>query len=351
MEGLAGGGIVDEDTVLPAVPAMWGLLEGRRAQAEIDHLGSAALATDWGTRILSDRSQLYDPLSYHYGSVWPLFTGWASLAAYRYGRPAVGYQALMANALLTFQGALGSVTELLSGDYAAPFGRSSHHQVWSQAMVVTPLLRGLFGIEARDAGRTLVFAPQLPPDWPSAEVRNVAVGGSRCDLAVKRDPGRMELRAECRGGAALKLEAAPAFPPDARIRAARLGSRALTPEIVAEGDVQRARVTVEGLEGGSVVFELDEGTEAYVPAEPPAAGARNRGLRLIRSRAQDGALRLLVEGRPGAGGSVMVRSPRQPTAVDGVVVEPAGVGLWRLRLRFEGPGDEYVRREFALPLP
>ena len=45
---------------------------------------------------------------------------------------------LMANALLTFQGALGYVTELLSGDFNAPFGRSSHHQVWSEAMVVTP---------------------------------------------------------------------------------------------------------------------------------------------------------------------------------------------------------------------
>ena len=36
------------------------------------------MATDWGARIISvNQSQLYDPLSYHYGSVWPLFTGWA----------------------------------------------------------------------------------------------------------------------------------------------------------------------------------------------------------------------------------------------------------------------------------
>ena len=42
----------------------------------------------------SRTSALYDPLSYHYGSVWPLFTGWVSMAAYRYGRPHVGYQAL-----------------------------------------------------------------------------------------------------------------------------------------------------------------------------------------------------------------------------------------------------------------
>ncbi len=103
------------------------------------------MATDWGMRIISDNSLLYDPLSYHSGSVWPLFTGWASVGAYRYGRPHIGYQALMGNALLTYANALGYVTELLPGDFNAPFGRSSHHQVWPEAMVVAPTLRGLSG--------------------------------------------------------------------------------------------------------------------------------------------------------------------------------------------------------------
>jgi hypothetical protein len=197
-----------------------------------------------------------------------------------------------------------------------------------------------------------VFAPQLPPDWPAAEVRNVAVGGWRCDLSVKRSPGRLGLGVTCRGGGQpLRLVAAPAFPPDARIRSVSSDGRVLTPEIVREGDVQRARVTVEGFNQGSVVFELDEGTEAFVPAEPPAAGARNRGLRLLRSSVERGALRLVVEGRAGGADTILVRSPRQPEAIPGVGVEPAGAGLWRLTVRFESPGGEYVRRELSLPLP
>ena len=150
----------------------------RRAPTpQLDRLGSGAMATDWGHRILSDRSALYDPLSYHYGSVWPLFTGWASMAAYRYGRPHVGYQALMANALLTEPGALGYVTELLSGDLNAAFGRSSHHQVWSEAMVVTPLVRGLLGIEPLDGGARLRIAPQLPADWDRVSVQRIVARG------------------------------------------------------------------------------------------------------------------------------------------------------------------------------
>src|SRR5439155_24376546 len=113
-DALSRAWVIEEDTVLPAVPMWFDGTEDGRAQAEIDHLGSGSIARDWGARILSDRSELYDPLSYHYGSVWPLFTGWTAMGAYRHGRPHVGFQALMANALLTETGALGYVTELLS---------------------------------------------------------------------------------------------------------------------------------------------------------------------------------------------------------------------------------------------
>jgi glycogen debranching enzyme len=186
---LSKASLIDEDTVLPAVPLWWRTLGDERAQSEIDHLGGGAIATDWGARIISNQSRLYDPLSYHYGSVWPLFTGWASMAAYRYGRPQVGYQALMGNALLTYSGALGYVTELLSGDFNSAFGRSSHHQVWSEAMVVTPLIRGLLGIEVEDGGNALTFAPQLPADWDRVTVSNVRAGDRKGKLTLERTGG------------------------------------------------------------------------------------------------------------------------------------------------------------------
>jgi glycogen debranching enzyme len=81
LNAIANARLIDEDTVLPAVPMWWGRWIAS-APTPRSIIGGAALATDWGQRILSNRSQLYDPLSYHYGSVWPLFTGWASMAAY-----------------------------------------------------------------------------------------------------------------------------------------------------------------------------------------------------------------------------------------------------------------------------
>jgi glycogen debranching enzyme len=354
LDALAAGGLVDEDTVLPAVPLWWGELDDTRAQGEIDHLGRGALATDWGHRLLASDSALYDPLSYHHGSVWPLFTGWVAMAAYRYGRPHVGYQALMANALLLSESAVGYVTELLSGDFRSAFGRSSHHQVWSEAMVVTPVVRGLLGITTGDGGRSLRFAPALPAGWDRVRVTNVALGGSRYDLAAAREPGRdrLSVRRVSQGAEeAVRLEVAPAYPLDAHIRGARVDGRPVHFEVTRSGDVQRVQVSVPAVGARrEVAFEYEAGTEAYVTMSRTAPGARSEGLRLLRSRAEPGTLRLLVEGLGGRTYTMGVRSPRRVEATAGVRVTEQGRGDYRLELDFDGPAGAYVRREIALPL-
>jgi hypothetical protein len=100
------------------------------------------------------------------------------MAAYGYGRPHVGYQALLANADLPSRTALGYVTELLSGDYLAAFGRSSHHQVWSEAMVATPLVRGLLGLTVEEGGRAVVFAPSSPPSGNASRSATLPSAGA-----------------------------------------------------------------------------------------------------------------------------------------------------------------------------
>ena len=339
LDELRGRRLVDEDTVLPAVPLWWRALDPARAQSEIDHLASAAMATDWGHRLLSERSELYDPLSYHYGSVWGLFTGWASMGAYRYGRPHAGYQAAMANVLLTFEGALGYVTELLSGEFNAPFGRSSHHQVWSQAMVVTPLLRGLLGIEATDGGRTLTFAPQLPGDWDRASAANVPAGPTRYDLALERRAGEVAVTAARRGPGpgVSRLVIAPAFPPDARVTAATVDGRPHAFEASAVGDVQRVQVVVSDPAAETrVAFVVEGGTAVVAEAVAPRPGAMNEGLRVLRARPEAGALRLVLEGRAGRTYALGVRTSRTVGVGPGVTVAPEAGGF-RLQVAFDGP--------------
>jgi len=357
--------LIDEDTVLPAVPLWWHELDDGRAQSEIEHLGSGAMEADWGMRILSDSSRLYDPLSYHYGSVWPLFTGWASVAAYRYGRPHTGFQALASNALLTWSNALGYVTELLSGAFNAPFGRSSHHQVWSEAMVVVPVLRGLFGIEVSGGGKELRFAPQLPANWDRVSVSNVAAGRARYDLSLERSAGQERIviarRERAKSEAASGPEAsgltrivvAPAFPLDARVRAVTVNHRHGTFSITRSGDVERAEVTIESpAPTVEVVFAYDAGTDVYTQPEELEAGAPSQGLRIIHSRADANALHLTLEGVGERSYSLRVRTGRELGEPNnrGLIIRRLAGQDPELLVTFEGAGDAYVRRELSIPL-
>ena len=157
------GSLDRTNTIYPAV-AYWNGTDGALAhpEASLHRWASHDFSTDWGLRDLAETDPFYDPISYHQGSVWPLFTGWAAMAEYRTGHPLSGYTHLMQTANLATTQDLGAVTELLSGAYFTPFGRSTSHQLWSSAMIVVPAIRGLFGIDVDAIRGTLALAPSLP---------------------------------------------------------------------------------------------------------------------------------------------------------------------------------------------
>jgi glycogen debranching enzyme len=155
----------------------------------LQQLAAHTLNTDWGLRDVANDEKIYDGMSYHQGSVWPLFTGWAALAEYRGGQPLAGYQMLMENANLTWAQDLGADTELLSGDFFVPFGRSTSHQLWSSAMVITPTLRGLFGISIDAQTKTITVNPHLPASWEHADVSELQVPGGTVELKFRREEG------------------------------------------------------------------------------------------------------------------------------------------------------------------
>jgi glycogen debranching enzyme len=187
----ADGSFDQTSTIFPAV-ALWSEKTSLPApDTMLSQWSSHHFATDWGVRSVNDTASVFDPISYHQGSVWPLFTGWASVAQYRADRPLAGYAALMRNADLTWAQDPGFVTEVLSGKFFQPLGRSSSHQLWSSAMVLSPAIRGLFGIEADALHRTLHLQPHLPATWDFAELRNVRVGDDLYEIALKRDQNRL----------------------------------------------------------------------------------------------------------------------------------------------------------------
>ena len=95
-------GVDRTESIFPAVAWWDGSYALEHADPMMRHWADSHISTDWGMRIISDRTSFYDPISYHQGTVWPLYTGWVSVAEYRAGHALSGYAHLMQNANLTW---------------------------------------------------------------------------------------------------------------------------------------------------------------------------------------------------------------------------------------------------------
>lgn len=309
---------VIEPSVLATVPMWFGLLDPQHAESMLNQLAGADHETDWGMRIISDHASRYDAGGYHYGSVWPLFTGWASVGEYRYHRAIPAYENLRSNALLGLDGSPGHVTEVLSGDYYQPLSTSSPHQIWSAAMVISPILRGLFGLETDAAQHRLVFAPHIPADWDSFAIHNLHVGEVNLDLTFHRTTDEMTLAVESSGSAT--VEFSPALSPRARILSAELNGKRVQFQS-SQNEFDQHLTARLSLASGKNTFRVRVQNDFGITFDSalPYLGSRSQELRITSQTwsASRDAVTLQAEGAPGAQYELAVFNPRQIASVDG----------------------------------
>ena len=310
---------VDEPSVLATVPMWFGLLDDEKAEAMITQLAAPEHESDWGMRIISSRAAQYSAGGYHFGSVWPLFTGWASVGEYRYHRALPAFSNLMANSLLALDGSLGHVTEVLSGDYYQPLSTSSPHQIWSAAMIVSPLLRGLLGLETDAEAKQLTFRPHIPADWTWFTVENVRVGASSLRIRYHKTGDEITLQIDRTGGSECSLEFSPAVSLRAHIVGLELNGRTL-PFKINKTELDQ-HVTVRfPVNATSSTLRLRIKNDFGLSFSPslPALGNSSQGLRIISESwtpARDG-LTLEVSGVPDKTYEFGVWNPAQVESVE-----------------------------------
>lgn len=319
---------VIEPSVLATVPMWFGLLDQEKATAMLTQLARPEHQTDWGMRIISSHAQRYDAGGYHYGSVWPLFTGWASVGEYRYHRAAPAYSNLRANALLALDGSLGHVTEVLSGDYYQPLSTSSPHQIWSAAMVISSLLRGMMGIETNAAGNHITFAPHVPADWSSFAVHNVRTGNATLNVDFRRTTDDIRLEVESSENAQLNFS--PAVSVRAQVISAELNGQRVPFKVTANSSDQHVNIDAQ-LRKGKNMFRIllrNDFAIAYSNVLP-ALGSSSRGLRII-SESWSGAhdsLTLDLAGIAGSTYELSLWNPGQIASVDGAQLKQGNLQL------------------------
>ena len=313
---------VVEPSVLATVPMWFGLFDPERANSMIAQLASPEHQSDWGMRIISSRAPRYDPGGYHYGSVWPLFTGWASVGEYRYHRTLPAYSNLRTNALLALDGSLGHVTEVLSGDYYQPLSTSSPHQIWSAAMIISPLLRGLFGLKPDAAAGRIAFAPHVPADWTWFAIHHVRAGNTMLDFRYRKTLDEITLEIESSGD--IEFEFSPALSLHARFISAEVNGHRVSPQIEKSDFDEHVAVRTFLTKGTSTVrLRLQGDFGINYSNSLPALGTPSCGLRVISESwtASDEALTLDVAGVAGARYELAIWNPAQVASVDGAEVK------------------------------
>ena len=205
------GSFNPEPTVLPAVAMYFQLIDPSKVQNMLTNFAGNGFSPDWGVRIVSSQSKLFVPTGYHYGSVWPLFTGWTSLAEFRYGHSVQGFTHLMNNLLIKNYWTLGYVEEVINGAVYKPAGVCPH-QCWSETNILHPGIHGMIGWQPRAPEHEAILAPRFPLHWDTLRINNLRVGNSKIDLTMKRNKNKTEYRLILRKGQPVKVHFAPEIP-------------------------------------------------------------------------------------------------------------------------------------------
>jgi glycogen debranching enzyme len=266
---------IDRTTTIYPALAWWDPPGGKSILAHpegcLQQFAASSVNTDWGTRDVANTEKIYDGLSYHQGSVWPLFTGWAALAEYRANQPLAGYRLLMENANLTWAQDLGADTELLSGDFYVPFGRSTSHQLWSSAMVITPTLRGLFGLSIDAQSKAITVNPHLPASWDHAAINHLPLPGGEETLSFDRNGAVLEVSMSDNHHTGFRLHSDLPSATSAQLPNGSLGIRVPLPPL-----------------------------EISTPFAPPLPGARTENPRILSESWSPAGATLVFEGRAGS---------------------------------------------------
>lgn len=353
---------VDEPTVLTTVPMWFGLPGDAQAISTIQQISDADVQTDWGMRIISNRSPVYSGGGYHFGSVWPLFTGWASVAEYKYHQDFPAYENLRANALLALDGSLGHVTEVLSGDYYQPLSTSSPNQIWSAAMVVSPVLKGMFGLEKDAAARSLTFVPHVPADWTEFQINNVKVGDSVVDLSYHKTLNEITLEATRTGGACT-LDFEPELANSALVGRLEVNGRPQTYDQWISAEHHHVKIKFALAEGKNTLrLRVQNDFGLAYDFRLPKLGSASSDLRIISEEMEDVTAPLVLEtaGRAGKTYDLSVWNPALIDSVEGAELVKDSEGHAKLRVHFAGDvesagnaanaTDDYVHQKIVVHL-
>ncbi len=244
---------------------------------------------------------------------------------------------------MALDGSLGHVTEVLSGDYYQPLSTSSPHQIWSAAMVISPLLRGLFGLQADAINHRLDFAPHVPADWTSFAVRNVRVGAEALDFTYRKTIDEITLETKKTRNGDCVVNFSPAISLRTEVTAVEINGRPVAYHVRANDVDQHVEIRYPVYGGPNTLrIHLHNDFGVSYSAELPPLGSASRGLRIFSETWTAGRERLDLEvsGAAGAQYRLGLWNPGEVASVEGGELEKSADGGATVKIALPPSGDQ-----------
>jgi glycogen debranching enzyme len=209
-----------------------GLLAGRSGRAAAQRLLQEDMDSGWGIRTLSNRAPMFNPMSYHNGSIWPHDN--ALLAA---GFKRLGLDGAAARIVGEVLEAAMRFPQYRLPELYCGFGRDRRYfsmpaqypvscspQAWAAGSVFQ-MIQTLLGLRAEAAERRIHLRPLLPEWLNRISIRRLRIADTKVDFEVSREQGRTRVEIWDSGGLEIAVEPAAEQTRASRRRAAVLIDR------------------------------------------------------------------------------------------------------------------------------
>jgi hypothetical protein len=218
-------------------------------------------------------------------------------------------------------------------------------------MVVSPILRGMLGLESDAQSHTVTFAPHIPADWRSFSLDNLRVGSTTVALSYQRTPGLLTLEVK-RTDSDCTLDFNPAFSLRTSVASVELNGRSLPFRVAASASDQHVAIRFPLTQTTSTVrIRLKNDFGISVSNALPALGSASHSLRVLSetwnsSRTQ---LTLSLSGLAGKTYELSIWNPSQVGSVKGAKLGAADQDLAKLVVEFPfADAESYVHQDVVL---
>lgn len=334
---------VRDKNIYSSASILFGLMDNDRCVSTIEKFNESDMVTDWGVRNLSNKSSLYEPTNYNYGTIWP-FTSYFIGAAQFYSHFNLqGLETVRKTAQHAFDYGVGIVPEVFSGDINTKLGEAYHDQGFSVSGYVYPLIHGLIGLDVDALNNKIKFSPKIPVDWKFLKVHNVNVGGTTVNLDLVNENGRMELSVKKISGRNIQIEFSPDLPLGTEGNSVHVNGQLVKYEMIHHKQAEQLKINLNLEKESSVVFVYKKAVSVFLKDQTTPIGAVNEGLKIISQNLEGKKLTVHCEGQPNKVYEIGIMNYDLVNSITGAELKDG-----KLTMVIPGTGSDFLKHEIIV---